>query len=166
MVLNNACAALLIVAPLALGFTLARWPKRLRIDSKSRATPPSAVFGTVWASVYIVLGVLLYRLVLPFTNGQHITGWRIGTLAVLVLHLLLAFAWTPLYVKGSPRLALYAIGLVLASGLVLQMMLINHDQLFAVLLAPYIAWLIFALHLNYEAATTTSTTALSPSSSF
>lgn len=139
--------------PLIIGFSIVRWPSKLHIISKSNATPPPHVFSIMWTLFYFLLGILLYRLILPFINGEYITSWRIGTLVILVLHLILTFGWPLLYAYGYRRQALYDIVLVLASVLVLQMMLINHDQLFVVLLAPYIAWLIFALHLNYEAVT-------------
>ena len=142
---------LLVPLPLLVGFASARWPKPRTIRSESVATPPSAVFGVAWTTFYLVLGVLLYRQWLPVAVGQHVTGWRVAILTVLALHLVGTFAWTPLYASGRRRDALYLIVGVLATALALQMLLINHDQLFAVLLAPYVAWLVFALHLNYEA---------------
>jgi len=139
--------AIVAMLPLVVGFGAVRWPRRLRIPSESAATPPSAVLGVVWAAGYLMLGGLLWRQL----RGGWRTAWQWATLAVLGIHLVATFAWAPLFAAGHRRAALYVILLVLATALVLQAMLINHDQLFVVLLAPYIAWLVFALHLNYEA---------------
>lgn len=160
----NDIAVLPLVAalPLLLGFGIPRWTAawigqpyaRRPVRSESIATPPSVVFGVVWSIVYLVLGALLYRLVRPIACGKYLTAWHIATLAVLIVHLLATFSWTPLYTSGRRRAALYTLVCVLATALVLQAQLINHDQLFVVLLAPYLAWLVFALHLNYEAVVT------------
>lgn len=137
---------LVVILPLLIGFGLVAPTRRRRIESPSAATPPSFVFSVAWTIFYVLLGVLLYRLL----RQQAPTVWVKATVGVLVAHLIATFAWTPLYVSGRKRGALYDMVVVIATALTLQMMLINHDQLFVVLLAPYIAWLLFALHLNYD----------------
>ena len=149
-------ATVIALAPLLIGFGTARFrTKDDRIESVSVATPPPIVFSIVWTSVYLLLGILLARLLMPLLIANaSFTSWQWGTIAVLIAHLLATFAWTPLYVSGKRRAALYNLLFVLATALILQSMLINQHQLFVVLLAPYVAWLIFAIHLNYEAVTT------------
>ena len=152
---NPAPAWLPIVAviPLCLSIGITRW-SRTRVQSESKATPPSWVFQVAWTAFYLVLGALLFMQLQPLASGQFVKPWQYTALAMLGVHLVLTFAWMPLYTSGRRRAALYNLVAVLATALALQMLLLSsHTPLFAVLLAPYIAWLLFALLLNYEAVT-------------
>ena len=97
-----------------------------------------------------MLGALLFVLL----SAPRATPWQYAALATLGLHLVGTFAWMPLYTSGRPRAALYVLVATLGTALALQaLMWGTRAPVFAVLLAPYIAWLIFALLLNYEAVT-------------
>ena len=125
---------IIICLPITIGFSIVRFPKRLRVKSKSNATPPSVVFSIVWSLFYLLFGFLLYTVL----NSKYITPWQLGILSVLGLHLIGTFAWSFLYTSGYQKEALYDIVFVLASALTLQMMLINHYQLFVVSEASHI----------------------------
>ena len=125
-----------------------------RVRSDSNATPPPWVFRVAWTVFYLILGALLFVLLQPIASGQRMTPWQYAALATLGLHLAFTYSWMPLYTTGQPRAALYVLVATLSTALTLQALLwVTHATAFAVLLTPYIAWLVFALLLNYEAVT-------------
>lgn len=144
----------LTLLPLATSLVITRSTPRVRTDPRARATPPGWVFSVVWTTLYLVLGALLATLLVPDKHTATLLprGMTGALLALLVLHVGLTYAWMPLYTAGRQRAALYLIVGILATALALQTLLKAAERTtFAVLLAPYIAWLIFALLLNFEA---------------
>lgn len=157
---------ILTLLPLSISLGITRCTRRVRTDPRARATPPGWVFSVVWTTLYLVLGALLAALLVPSEPRKALSRGTTGALlTLLVLHLGLTYAWTPLYTAGRKRASLYLIVGILASALALQTLLKAAEQTtFAVLLAPYIAWLIFALLLNYEAVTLVSVVPSRPQS--
>jgi tryptophan-rich sensory protein len=107
-----------------------------RLDKPSWA-PPSWVFGPVWTVLYADMGVAAWRL------------WRTGTArAPLALHgaqLVLNAAWPAAFFGARSRRASLAVivGLDLALGAEI-VTATRHDRLAAALLAPYLAWTLYA----------------------
>ena len=134
----------LVVLPLFLGFATARASGRPNA-SRSHATPPSYVFSIVWTAVYLVLGGVLYSA----ARSRH----RLAPLALALVcaHLAGAFAWTPLYVSQRRREALYVVLGMLATLLALVGVLaLMQEGWLAAMVAPYAAWLVFAMMLNFD----------------
>jgi tryptophan-rich sensory protein len=104
------------------------------------AQPPSWVFGVVWPLLYIALGVAWVR-------ARRVSN--VDALFLLIVGSLLL--WQYLFsCRGEQRLALYtlvgSIALVLATALYIN----RADPLSSALLAPLLAWLVFATMLNYS----------------
>jgi len=108
--------------------------------------PPGWVFGVAWTFLYILLGLSLAML-LHAKGAQK----REKVLVVFVVSLLLNFAWSPLFFgmhKVTLALSLIAAMIVVTMALILALWRIR--VVAALLLYPYLGWLMFAGLLNYE----------------
>ena len=108
--------------------------------------PPGWVFGAAWTFLYILLGLSLAML-LHAKGAQK----REKVLVVFVVSLLLNFAWSPLFFgmhKVTLALSLIAAMIVVTMALILALWRIR--VVAALLLYPYLGWLMFAGLLNYE----------------
>lgn len=137
---------LLIVLPLFANLLIQSlyWKQDIfKSEKKLFLQPPSYVFGIVWTSIYIMLGIFLYRIV---NSSETYHRW---ILVIFTINLLLNYIWTPLVmVYGKKKLGVFVIALMI--GTILSLMLSTEDVLCRNLLVPYITWLIVALQLNIE----------------
>lgn len=114
--------------------------------AKPAWNPPNWLFGPVWTTLYVVIGVAAWRV------------WRAGgfsrdraALAVFLAQWLLNFLWSGCFFGlRAPGLALVEILALLALIVVTIVRFARHDRLAAALLAPYLAWVSFATLLNAE----------------
>lgn len=109
---------------------------------KSSGTPPGWVFGPVWSALYLLMGVVLYRILKMKNNGL--------LLSLFALQLALNLAWSPIFfAKKDPRLALHVIvALVAALVATIVALYAAGDAVSAALLLPYLAWVLYATRLN------------------
>jgi tryptophan-rich sensory protein len=105
-----------------------------------RWAPPAGAFGPVWTALYALIGV---------------AGWRLSGVRdrpALVAHLTqmgLNAAWTPLFFGARRRRAALAVSVALDLAICAEMaVLARRDPLAAGLLAPYLAWSVFATALT------------------
>jgi tryptophan-rich sensory protein len=115
-----------------------KWYENLK---KSSLTPPSYVFGPVWASLYTLMGVSL----IVYLNSGYTTRGLILFGAQLAINLM----WSGLF-----------FGQRLICGSVLNVAVMNilvfftylefkkSSAIAANLLLPYIAWILLAAYLN------------------
>ena len=108
--------------------------------------PPGWVFGTAWTILYILLGLSLAMLL-------HAKGAvkRERALILFGLSLVLNFAWSPVFFgmhKVTLGLSLIAAMIVCTVGLIFALWKIRIVA--ALLLYPYLGWLMFASALNYK----------------
>lgn len=113
---------------------------------KPPIVPPGWVFAVAWTTLYTLLGLSLAMLL-------HAKGARNRekALTLFALQLLLNFAWPPLFFwahKVSLALSFIAAMVVVA---VFMIVVFRKIRLWAALLiVPYLCWLMFALTLNYQ----------------
>lgn len=108
--------------------------------------PPGWVFGVVWTSLYIMLGVAIAMIL--NARGARGRGLAIGLFAV---HMLANFAWSPVFFgQRQVSAALILILGLLASGIVLAFLFARIRRSAAWLLVPYLCWLGFASVLNWD----------------
>src|SRR5690349_3388754 len=110
------------------------------LDKPSWA-PPAEVFGPVWSLLYTSMGVAAWRL------------WRSGSARTpLVLHgvqLGLNAAWPACFFARRSRRASLAVIVALDLAVGAEIVTARrHDRLASALLAPYLAWTLFATALN------------------
>lgn len=108
--------------------------------------PPGWVFGATWTILYILLGLSLAMVL--HAKGARGRG---RALALFALQLALNFAWSPaffLYHRVDVALSLIAAMIVIAIGMILAIWRIRIVA--ALLLYPYLGWLMFAGALTYQ----------------
>jgi benzodiazapine receptor len=108
--------------------------------------PPGWVFGAAWTLLYIMLGLSLAMLL-------HAKGAekRERAIILFVLGLILNFAWSPIFFgmhKVTLALSVIAAMIVCTIGLIFALWKIR--VVAALLLYPYLGWLMFASALNYK----------------
>ncbi len=119
------------------------WFEALR---KPGFMPPGWVFGTAWTILYILLGLSL-AMVLHARGAEK----RERALVLFGLGLLLNFAWSPVFFglhKVTIALSLIAAMIVCTIALIFTLWRIR--ILAALLLYPYLGWLMFATALTYK----------------
>lgn len=108
--------------------------------------PPPATFGIVWSALYVLMGLALAMII--SARGARGRGLAVG---VFLPGLALNLAWSPLFF-GLHQITL-ALGVIAALALMtLAAVILFHKvrPLAALLLLPYLAWLLFAGLLNWQ----------------
>jgi translocator protein len=113
---------------------------------KPALTPPSWVFGPVWTTLYLLMGVAAFLV--------WKKGWRkpeVKTaLSVFGLQLVLNGLWSSLFFGlKNPGWALVDIILLWASIIATMFTFAKVSKIAAWILVPYLLWVSFALYLNY-----------------
>ena len=114
--------------------------------TKPAIYPPPAAFGIVWSVLYVMMGVAL-AMVVAARGAQ----WRGAAIAAFVVQLVLNLAWTPVFFAGHQITGgLVVIAVLDVAVLVTIVLFARIRPAAAWLLAPYLAWVLFATALNYE----------------
>lgn len=110
--------------------------------SKPAFTPPSWLFGPVWTTLYLLMGIALF---LVWRRGSR------GALAVFAVQLALNAAWTVVFFGMRwPAGGLAVILALLVAIAATVVAFVRADRRAAVLLVPHLLWVGFAAPLNYE----------------
>ena len=145
-------ALFVVPAVLLLGFVSGRlggdaaadpWFIALR---KPEMFPPPMVFGIVWPILYAVMG---------FAAALVCAAWgsryRLPAILAFALQLLVNLAWSPVFFgQHEITLGLYIIVLLDVAVLVTVVLFWQVRRPAALLLLPYLAWILFATVLNYQ----------------
>jgi translocator protein len=113
---------------------------------KPAMMPPGWVFGAVWSTLYVLLGLSL-AMVLHARGAEK----RGRALALFAVQLALNFAWSPVFFafhQIGAALSIVAAMAVGAFALVLAVWRIR--PLAGLLLYPYLGWLMFAGLLTWQ----------------
>jgi translocator protein len=112
--------------------------------AKPTWNPPSWVFGPVWTTLYILMGVAAW---LVWRRGGPIAR---GALTLFVVQLVFNAAWSWLFFGlQSPGLAFLDIILLWLLIIVTTIAFWRVRMAAGVLLLPYLAWVTFATALNF-----------------
>lgn len=132
-----------IVPSLLTADDVATWYPTL---AKPAFTPPSWVFGPVWTTLYLLMGVALY-LVWQSDRGRL----RRAALALFAVQLVLNAGWTLVFFGERAIFGgLVVIVALLAAILATIATFARIDRRAAALLVPYLLWVSFATALNVE----------------
>ena len=122
--------------------SLGNWYANL---NKPSFSPPNWIFGPVWTTLYIMMGISAY---LVWRKGLDSKPVRI-VLVCFIVQLILNAIWTPLFFGlHSPLLGLIDIVLLLNAIIVTVFAFFKISRTAAILLVPYLAWVSFATVLN------------------
>jgi benzodiazapine receptor len=143
--------AVSVGAPLAVGgiggvatvSSLQSWYRTLR---KPDWNPPDAVFGPVWTTLYLLMGVALA--LSRRAAGEDGRGRVEG---IFGLQLALNLAWSFAFFSARSPAAGVAVILVLWAAIVATIVEFGRvRRVAALMLLPYLAWVTFATVLNVE----------------
>ena len=108
--------------------------------------PPPATFGIVWTVLYLLMGVALAMVV----TARGAPG-RTLAMGVFVVQFLLNLVWSPVFF-GMQLLVpgLYLLLAIDVAVLATVALFYRVRPLAALLLVPYLAWVLFAAVLNWQ----------------
>lgn len=127
-------------------FTSSSIPTWYATLQKPMLNPPSWIFGPVWTTLFVLMGIAAY---LIYEHGLKKKNIR-RALTFFALQLVLNTLWSILFFGfQSPGLALIEIVLLWLSIFYCILLFYKIQKIAAYLLLPYILWVSFASYLNY-----------------
>lgn len=115
--------------------------------NKPSFNPPNSIFGPVWTTLYILMGISSY---LVWKKRNVVTGynWAMGSYALqLVLNLMWSFLF---FYQHQIGFALVEIGILLLTIIITAFLFYRIDKRAGLLFIPYILWVSFASYLTYS----------------
>ncbi len=108
--------------------------------------PPPETFGIVWTALYALMGLSL-----AMVASARGAGGRAVAVMAFVVQLALNLAWSPLFFGAHQITAALVLLVVLDLAVFLTIALFWRVRpIAALLLVPYLAWILFATVLNWE----------------
>ena len=108
--------------------------------------PPNALFAPVWSVLYILMGVaawLVWR-----RSGFSVAA---AALSIFIVQLFLNTLWSYLFFGlHRPDMAFFDIVALWVAILIVMLLFWREDRYAGALLLPYLAWVSFALYLNFK----------------
>ena len=127
-------------------FTFSAIPTWYATLTKPELNPPSWVFGPVWTTLYVLMGVSVF---LIWQKGWERKDVKVA-LSVYGIQLVLNALWSIVFFgMQSPGLALVNIALLFISIVLTMVLFYKISRPAMYLLIPYILWVSFASYLNY-----------------
>jgi tryptophan-rich sensory protein len=128
-------------------FTSSSIPTWYKTLNKPSFNPPNWLFGPVWTTLYLMMGVAFYRI---WKKGLDVPGVKFAMI-LFGVHLAFNILWSVLFFGlKNPALAF-------AEIIVLWLMIVaciykfyQLDRTAAYLLVPYLLWVSFASLLNFS----------------
>lgn len=114
--------------------------------AKPAIYPPPQTFAIAWTALYILMGLALSMVV----AARGATGRSIAIVA-FAIQLALNLAWSPLFFAAHQISAALVLIAVLDVAVVATIVLfLRVRPVAALLLVPYLLWILFATYLTYE----------------
>ncbi len=115
--------------------------------NKPSFNPPNTIFGPVWTSLYILIGISAY---LVWQKRDQVTHFP-RTVAVYLIQLILNLVWSFIFFYAHELgLALIEILMLLVVIFINAWMFYKIDKPAGLLFIPYILWVSFASVLTYN----------------
>ena len=157
MVIKSAVTWVVLAAFLALNLLVASlggWITASSVETwyqtinRPSFTPPDQVFGPVWTTLYLLMGLSAWRIWLQErTRGIHVTR----ALSLYFIQLGLNLLWSFLFFGlMNPLLAFLEIILLWIAILLTLVHFFRISRIAGMLLIPYLLWASFAAILNFE----------------
>lgn len=131
-------------------FTMNAIPTWYRSLVKPELAPPNWVFGPVWTTLFVLMGIALYLVwkkwaILPWSRTQKRLALTVFG-AQLVLNTLWSIIFFGLQSPGSALIEIVFLWLAIVATIV---MFAKVSKPAAWLLVPYLLWVSFASYLNF-----------------
>lgn len=108
--------------------------------------PPPATFGIVWTALYVLMGLALAMVCAAWGARR-----RSAAIGAFVVQLVVNLAWSPVFFGAHEiRLGFYVIVALVVLLLVTIWLFWKVRRTAALLLLPYLAWVVFASVLNWQ----------------
>lgn len=106
-------------------------------------TPPTWVFGPVWTTLYVLMGIAAFLVSCSRKKGKYFVLW------LYVAHLLVNAFWTVAFF-ALHELTLSVLVILVLLGLIgsLMRLFYPHSKAAAYLLVPYLLWVLYATTLS------------------
>lgn len=150
--MNNTLKLIIAVAiPLLIGstsafFTVTGVGSWYQTINKPSWNPPDYIFGPVWTTLYVLMGISLF---LVWKSGTDV-GTKRKAIVLFAIQLVLNFFWSFIFFDQHLVGAAFAEIVVMWLLIVLTIFAFARiSKLAAWLLVPYISWVSFAAFLNY-----------------
>ncbi|WKZ27092.1 MAG: TspO/MBR family protein [Candidatus Paceibacterota bacterium] len=128
-------------------FTMSAIPEWYRYLLKPAIAPPNWVFGLVWTTLFILMGVAAW---LVWERGARRRDVRIA-LGLFLIQLGLNTLWSVVFFGlQNPGAAFVEILILIIAILATMRAFYPISRLAALLLAPYIAWVSFAAYITWS----------------
>ncbi len=113
---------------------------------KPSVYPPPATFAIVWSVLYVMMG-LAFAVI---ASARSAPG-RGMAIAAFIVQLLINLAWSPVFFGAHQISGALAVIAVLDMAVLVTIILFARIRPIAAwLLAPYLAWVLFATFLNWQ----------------
>lgn len=144
---NKLLGVLIIAIPLIVGMISARMAGDQMRDfgelNQPPFSPPAWLFPVAWTILYILMGIVLLLII----RSNH--EYKVGAIALFISQLIMNFLWSPaFFVEGDYLKALIILVLMLTTTIILAFITRRINKAAAIMLIPYILWMMFATYLN------------------
>ncbi len=113
--------------------------------NKPFLTPPAKIFMPAWMVLYI----LIFTSLLLYMNAKTTENKTLGYIA-FIIQLILNFSWSPVFFQFQNIGLSFIIILLLTISIIVTIIYFSRvSKISAILLIPYLLWVIFAMYLNY-----------------
>lgn len=134
----------LIVGGVSGAITASEIPNWYLTLNKPSFNPPNYLFGPVWTTLYILMGISWY-LVSKAASEQ-----KTRLLIIYILQLILNFLWSIIFFGfHAPFMALIEISLLWIAILMMIINFYKQNKTAGLLQIPYLLWVSFATTLNF-----------------
>lgn len=114
--------------------------------NKPTLNPPAETFAPVWGVLYFLMLLAFWLMIYSDTNID-----KKPAIILFVTQLLLNFSWSPIFFYFHNIKLAFVIIFFLNLFLILTIIsFFKISKISAILLIPYLLWLIFATYLNFE----------------
>jgi benzodiazapine receptor len=128
-------------------FTLHSVNTWYRTIAKPSFNPPDSVFGPVWTTLYVLIGISAYLIWQKRAMIEHFPR----TVAIYFLQLILNLMWSFIFFYAHQiGVALAEIVFLLIFAVVNALIFYKIDKTAGLLFIPYILWISFATFLTYS----------------
>ena len=115
--------------------------------NKPSFNPPNGIFGPVWTTLYILMGISSY---LVWKQRKYVTGYNWAVI-IYILQLILNLMWSYLFFyQHQIGFALIEIGVLLLAIIINSFIFYRINKTAGLLFIPYILWVSFASYLTYS----------------
>lgn len=125
-------------------FTINAIPTWYAYLNKPSFSPPNWLFGPVWLTLYLMMGIAVYL------NWIKNTKQAKFNVRLFFIHLFFNLIWTPVFFGLKDTL--FALYIIIMIWIFIVAMIISFrkvNKLSSLLLIPYLLWVTFASFLNY-----------------